>query len=297
MRKFNIIALIRKTRLPMKNVKAYFKPTTIAEAMKLLREHPGKGKLIAGGTNVVVDQDPALDYLVDLHHLGLDYITEEETCVRIGACTTIQELYQSALIRSFANGLLAQVASWFGSRQIRNVATIGGNLAEGLSAADTAPALLAMDAQVIIVGETERIVPISGFFRKEGGTILHHELIKEVLIPKEFQHAAGKFLKNGKTHEDISIVSVTTVILMQQTSCQKARIALGAVAPTPIRIPQAESVLEGHIPTKERIAQAAETVVANIHPIDNFRASAYFRKQISRVYTIRALSECLNIAK
>jgi probable selenate reductase FAD-binding subunit len=279
----------------MKNIKEYFKPTSIPEAIRLLREHPGKGKFIAGGTNVVVDKNPSLDYLIDVHHLGLDYLKEEANCVRIGACTTIQKLYQSALIRTLANGLLAQVASWFASRQIRNVATIGGNIADGLSAADTAPALLAMDAQVVIVGETERIVPISKFFRKEGGTILNNELIKEFMIPKEFQYTAGKFLKNSKTREDISIVSVTTTVLMDDTRCEKVRIALGAVAPAPIRIPQAESILEGQIPTKALIHQAADAVVENIHPIDNFRASADFRKQISRVYTIRALSECLNI--
>ena len=220
----------------MRNVKEYFKPTTIKEAVRLLREYPGKGKFIAGGSNVVVDKDPTLDYLVDIHHLGLEYITEEENHIRIGACTTIQELYQSALIRSLANGLLAQVASWFASRQIRNVATIGGNVAEGLSAADTVPALLAMDAQVVIVGEEERSIPISEFFRKDGGTILNSELIKEFMIPKEFQRARGKFLKNCKTREDISIVSVTTVVLMQNTHCDKARIALGEPIQNPQRI-------------------------------------------------------------
>lgn len=279
----------------MKNIKAYFKPTTIREAVTLLREHPGKGKFIAGGTNVVVDKDTSLDYLIDLHHLGLDYLIEEDICVRIGACTTIQELYQSDLIQRFATGLFAQVASWFASRQIRNVATIGGNIAEGLSAADTAPALLAMDAQVVFVGDNERTVALSDFFRKEGGTVLNNELIKEFILPKEFQNAAGKFLKNCKTREDISIVSVTTTVLMCDTHCEKVRIALGAVAPTPIRIPQAERVLEGQIPTKDLIYQAADTVVENISPIDNFRASADFRKQISRVYTKRALFECLDV--
>jgi probable selenate reductase FAD-binding subunit len=279
----------------MKNIQEYFKPKTIAEAIRLLREHPGKGKFIAGGTNVVVDKDPSLDYLIDLHHLGLDYLKEEDACIRIGACTTIQQLYQSPLVRTFASGLLVQVASWFASRQIRNVATIGGNIAEGLSAADTAPALLAMDAQVVIVGETEHTIPMSEFFRKEGGNILQDELIKEFILPKIFQGATGKFLKNAKTREDIAIVSVTTTVLMRDTRCEKVRIALGAVAPTPIHVPQAENILEGQVPTRDLIVQAADTVVENIRPIDNFRATAEFRKHISRVYTIRALCECLNI--
>jgi carbon-monoxide dehydrogenase medium subunit len=277
----------------MKNIKEYFQPTSIQDAVMLLREHPGKGKFIAGGTNVVVDKDPSLDYLVDVHHLGLEYLIETDDSVRIGACVTIQDLYTSPLIRSLADGLLTQVASWFASRQIRNVATIGGNLAEGLSGADTPPALLAMDAELVLVGDTERIVPIAEFFQPTGGTILRHELIKEIILPKEFQHARGKFLKNAKTREDISIVSVTTTVVMASDHCQKVRIALGAVAPTPIRIPQAEQILEEQIPTLRLIQQTADTVVEHIHPIDNFRGTAEFRRDISRVYTIRALSECL----
>ncbi len=280
---------------PMKNVKEYFKPTSLSEAVKLLREHPGKGAFIAGGTNVVVEKDPTLDYLVDVNRLGLNYITEDESSIQIGAGTTIEQLYRSHLVNTLANGLFAQVASWFASRQIRNVATIGGNVAEGLSAADTVPPLMAMDAQIVLAGESERTLPIMQFFRKEGRTVLNQELVKEFIIPKEFQQAQGKFLKNAKTREDISIVSVTTVVLMNGEICRKVRIALGAVAPTPIRIPQAEAVLEGQIPTQALIQHAAHTVIAQIAPIDNFRATAQFRKDISYTYTKRALSECCHI--
>lgn len=288
--------VMEKMSIPsMKNIKEYFKPTTINAAIALLRYHPGKGRFIAGGTNLVVEKDPAIDYLIDLHQLGLDYIADDADVIRVGACTTIEELYHSDLINTFASGLLAQVASWFGSKQIRNVATIGGNVAEGASAADTIPALLTMDAQVVAVGHTERTIPISEFFRQTGGTVLEDELIKEFVIPKTFQQARGKFLKNAKTHEDIAVVSVTTSVIMHDDRCETARIALGAVAPTPIRIPQAEAILAGQIPTPALIQQAADMVVAQIHPIDNFRATAEFRKTISRVYTIRALSECLNL--
>ncbi|MCP4398642.1 MAG: hypothetical protein GY801_15260 [bacterium] len=282
--------------MPMKNVKEVFKPTTLREAVTLLRDHQGKGVCIAGGTNLVVEKDPALECLIDLHQLGLEYIREDAEYIRVGACTTIEELYCSELANTFASGLFAQIAGWFASKQIRNVATIGGNVAEGLSAADMIPPLLAMDARVVVVGETERTIPMTDFIRKDGGNRLQGELIKEFLLPKEFQYASGKFLKNTKTREDISIISVTTVVIMQAEICQKVRIALGAVAPTAIRIPQAETCLEGHIPTTERVQQAVDMVVQHIHPIDNFRAGAQFRKDISRVYTEQALYECLNLS-
>ncbi len=279
----------------MKHCTAYYKPTSIHDAVALLREHPGKGAFIAGGTNIVVAKDPTLDYLIDVHHLGLGDIREDDTSLRIGACVTLEALYHSPLVNTLSNGLFAQMCGWFASKQIRNVATIGGNIAEGLSAADTAPVLMAMDAQAVLVGETERIVPLSTFFRKQGGTILDHELITEFMISKEFQEASGKFLKNGKTREDISVVSVTTVVLMKEDTCQKARIAMGAVAPTPIRVHAAEAVLEGQTPTPELIEQTADVVVETIHPIDNFRGTAQFRKEISRVYAKRALGECFDM--
>ena len=261
----------------------------------MLRAHPGKGKFIAGGTNIAVDNDPALDYLIDLRQLGLEYLVETDNWIRIGACTTIQDLYKSPLIRTLAGELLAQVAGWFASRHIRNVATIGGNLAEGLSEADTAPALLAMDAALVLVGETERVVPLLEFFHPDGGTVLQDELIAEIVVPKTFQHASGTFLKKAKTHEDISVVSVATTVIMRGSRCDTVRIALGAVAPTPIRVPEAEIVLEGQKPTPELIDQTAEAVVQHIHPIDNFRATAQFRRDISKAYTMRALSACLDV--
>jgi carbon-monoxide dehydrogenase medium subunit len=279
----------------MKNIREYFIPTTNQEAIRLLREHPGRGTFIAGGTNLVVDKDPGLDYLIDLHQLGLDYIREDEEYIRIGACTTIETLYRSPLVQSLAQGLFGQIASWFASTQIRNVATIGGNVAEGASAADTIPALLAMDAQIVLRGENERTLPIVEFLKPDGGTVLQDELIEEFLLPKHYKAASGKFLKNCKTREDISIVSVTTTVLMDSERCRQARIALGAVAPIPIRLPEAEALLEGQIPTQKLIDDTAEMVLQQIHPIDNFRAGADFRKEISRVYTKRALEECLGV--
>ncbi len=277
----------------MKNITAYFTPATLEEALGLLREQPGKGKLIAGGTNLVVEKDPTLDFLVDVRHLGLDYLSEDEEWIRIGAGVRIETLYRSDLLKSLASGVFTEMCSWFGSKQIRNMATIGGNIADGHSAADTIPLLLALDAQVVLFGETERAVSMLDFLRPEGGSILSpRELIKEIRLPKTFQQAAGAFLKNSKTREDIAIVSVTTTMIVKEERCETARIALGAVAPIPIRIPAAEAALTGQTLTPELFEQAADIVKNQIHPIDNFRGSAEFRKEIASVYTKRALQSC-----
>ncbi len=275
----------------MKNISAYFTPSTIDEAVRLLRRQPGRGKFIAGGTNLVVEKDPQLDFLVDVRKLGLDYIVEDGDVLRIGAAATIEKIYRSETLQRLAGGIFAQVAACFGSKQIRNMATIGGNVAEGRSAADMIPALLVTDAQIALVGETERVAPVTEFLRR-GGAFSQKELIKEFRISKAFERASGAFLKHGKTREDIAVVSVAATVIMQEGRCEQARLALGAVASTPIRVSEAEAALTGRIPTPELIEQAADAVMRAIQPMDNFRASAAFRKEISRAYVTRAFASC-----
>lgn len=276
----------------MKNISAYFTPSTIDEAVRLLRRQPGRGKFIAGGTNLVVEKDPQLDFLVDVRKLGLDYIVEDGDVIRIGAAATIEKIYRSETLQRLAGGIFAQVAACFGSKQIRNMATIGGNVAEGRSAADMIPALLVTDAQIALVGEAERVAPVAEFLRRGGGAFSQKELIKEFRISKAFERASGAFLKHGKTREDIAVVSVAATVIMQEGRCEQARLALGAVASTPIRVSEAEAALTGRIPTPELIEQAADAVMRAIQPMDNFRASAAFRKEISRAYVTRAFASC-----
>lgn len=277
----------------MKNITAYFTPTTIEEALSVLREQPGKGKLIAGGTNLVVEKDPTLDFLVDVRLLGLDNLREDDEWIHIGASVHLETLYRSALMNSLASGMFTEMCRWFGSKQIRNMATIGGNIADGHSAADTIPPLLALDAHIVLHGEAERVVSMLEFLKPEGGSVLQpREIITGIRIPKRFQQAAGAFLKHSKTREDISVVSVTVTMLVKEERCDMVRIALGAVAPIPIRIPAAEVALTGQPLTPELVEQAANIVMKSIHPITNFRGSAEFRQEIAAVYTKRALQMC-----
>ncbi len=277
----------------MKNITAYFTPTTIEDALSLLREQPGKGKLIAGGTNLVVEKDPTLNFLVDVRQLGLDYLREDDAWIHVGAGTHLETLYRSELMNSLASGMFTEMCRWFASKQIRNMATIGGNIADGHSAADTIPPLLALDAQIVLHGEVERVMSIADFLTPAGGSVLQpHEIITEIRIPKRFQQAAGAFLKHSKTREDISVVSVTTTMLVKDGRCEMARIALGAVAPIPLCVPAAEAVLTGQTLTLELVEQAANIVRNSIHPITNFRGSAEFRQEIAAVYTKRALQMC-----
>ncbi len=275
----------------MRNIKAYFKPTSVEEAVQLLRDYPGKGICIAGGTRVAVAKDPSLDYLVDLTYCGLNYIQDQDGQLRLGACTTLEEITQSELVKRFATGILVEVARWLGSMQLRNSATLGGNI---VSKDDLALPLIALDAQLVVVGKEQRTIPLTEFYLQTGNLLGKGEIIKTCLIPAEFRHAIGNALRLSRTRQDVSLVGVAVVLLIENEKCQKARLAVEPVISGIARVPQAEALLEGQTITENLISKVAETVVQTVQPIDDFRVSAAYRRQMFGVYTKRVLSKCLN---
>lgn len=278
----------------MRNVKAYFKPATPSEAVQLLRTQPGQGQYLAGGTRVAAAKDPALDYLVDLTTCGLNYIREQDGQLRIGACTTLAELIQSDLIGAFANGILAAAGRWTGSVQLRNSATVGGRI---MSTDDLVLPLLTLDAQLVLVGETERTVPLAALAGNPGEYLHKGELIKECILPGEFRQAAGRVLRMSQTSQDVTLIGVAVTAVTANGICQKARIAVKPVISGVMRVPQAEALLEGQPITAERINIIAETVAQAIQPVEDYRASAAYRRKMSSVYVKRALSECFKIGE
>ena len=276
----------------MRNLQAYFKPATVPAAVQLFREQPGRGQYIAGGTQVAAAKTPALDYLVDLTTCGLNYIQAQDGRLRIGACVTLAELAQSDLIGAFANGIIATAARWTGSSQLRNSATAGGRL---IAKDDLALPLLALDAQLVVVGETERTVPLAAFYGNSTEMLREGEVIKECILPGEFRPAAGSVLRMSQTQQDVALIAVAATVIVVNGICQKARIAVKPVVSGVMRVLPAEAMLEGQTVTGALIERVAATVAQTIQPLADYRASAEYRRQMSRVYVKRALSECFKI--
>ncbi len=146
------------------HVEAYYRPESAAEALRLLQRSNGRARIVAGGTDLVVDGGRSVRALIDLSHAGLSYIRRRERVCLIGATTKLAELEESTVIRALAGGLLARAAATCGSVQIRNMATIGGNLAHGSPAADLATALLVLDADVVVLeGKGRHKQPVAGY--------------------------------------------------------------------------------------------------------------------------------------
>jgi carbon-monoxide dehydrogenase medium subunit len=276
------------------HIRAFHQPRTVNEAIRLLHKPGGGACLVAGGTELVLRAGRSVTDLVDIAHLGLNYIRPSRQGVRIGAATTLAALEQSPHIQRLANGILATAVATCGTIQRRNVATIGGNLTTASRAADTATPLLALDANVVLQGwRTKRHVPLTEFFRGLHPKVANGSLLTEIVIPPRQPHTAWSFQRFGRTEMDIAVVNVAAGLQLDRRGrCTWIRIALGAVAPRPTRAPEAEAVLADCLLSKTRIERAADTAAREIRSITDVRASAEYRTDLSRVLLRRALAEC-----
>ena len=282
----------------MLKIAAYHKPTTLVEAAALLAED-GR-TIIAGGTDLLVNPRYMVGVreVVDIRKLGLNYIRVENGWLHIGAGATMRTVAQQATLQRLANGILARGAAVCGSPNIRNMATLVGNIASALPSADTPPALLALNAEVVLVGTNgERVVPLDNFFVGPAQSVRERELISELRIPlADCDDFRGGFYKIGRTAEDISMVNAAATLKIQGGTITRARLVLGAVAPVPLRVTRAEEALAGQLATEETFQRAAELVRDEVRPITDHRATAAYRRKMSSVTAVRALRQAAGLA-
>jgi CO/xanthine dehydrogenase FAD-binding subunit len=282
----------------MLKIAAYYKPSTLVEAAALLAED-GR-TIIAGGTDLLVNPRYMVGVreVVDIRKLGLNYINAENGWLHIGAGATMRTVAQQVRLQRLADGILARGAAMCGSPNIRNMATLVGNVASALPSADTPPALLALNAEVVLVGtHGERVVPLDNFFVGPAKSVRERELISELRIPLAVgDDLRGGFYKIGRTAEDISMVNAATTLKIQDGKITRARLVLGAVAPVPLRVVRAEEALVGQPATEETFQRVAEIVRDEVRPITDHRATAEYRRKMSAVAAVRALRQAAGLA-
>lgn len=275
----------------------YFEPRSIDETLALLSEYGSRATVIAGGTDVLVDmkykETPAC--LVNIKRIpNLAYIDDGDDGLRIGPLTTIQDLVDDARVRDgFA--VLWDSARQFASLQIRNTATLGGNICRASPSGETLSPLLVLDALATVTGpEGTRTVPLSEFFIGPGQTVLgSNALLTEVTIPHAAAGKPGKYLKHAvRGAMDIAMVGVAVQINAGGTNgAAEARIGLTAVAPTPVRAREAEEAIHAGGLTTDAIARAARLAGEEARPITDHRAGADYRRWIVEALTRRGLTE------
>lgn len=273
-------------------------PETLPEALEALQANAPAAAPVAGGTNLIPDlrsrrHTPAL--VVNVACLDeMQGIREENGSLVLGGCVTLAEVLRSPLVAEHAP-VLREAAALFANPLIRNRATVGGNLADASPAADTAPPLLVLDAEVELQNAAgARVVPLDDFFVHVRRTVREPgELLTTVRFPKLGPESGTAFHKVGLRKADaISVLSVAVRVDRDEAgACTAARIALGAVAPRPLRARAAESLLEGEALTEELVAEAARLAGEASQPIDDIRGPADYRRRVVEALVRRLLTQ------
>jgi carbon-monoxide dehydrogenase medium subunit len=272
-------------------------PRTVDECLKFLADDPERTKVVAGGTDLVVQMKNGVTKptrVVDLSGVAALRAIEgaNGAGLRLGAAVTARTIEVEPRLRARYPGL-AESGALVGSLQVRNLATVGGNLCNAAPSADMAPPLIALDADAVIAGpKGQRRVPLAEFFTGVRKTVLApDELLVELVIPAPGPQSGGAYLRHTPRRElDIAVVGVAAQLTMTDGVCRMARIALAAVAPTPVRATEAEQALAGQTVTPALIERAAELAVNAARPISDQRGSADFWRHLVRGLTRRMLT-------
>ena len=279
----------------------YHTPASLPEAVKLLSAHGKDAKLLAGGTDLILamkQHTVAPGHLINLKTIpGLSGIKADAKGLTIGALTTMAEIEGSTIIKETYTPLW-DAACVMASPQVRTLATIGGNLVSAVPSADTAPPLMVLSAQAHITGPAgERTCPVEALFAGPSAcSIAPGDVVTRITIP--LPAGKGAYLKlMRRAALDLALVGVAAYVnLDAKNVCTDVKIALGAVAPTPIRATAAEAALLGKVLTEETAAQVGKVAGTECRPITDVRASQEYRCSMVEVLTKRALLRAMNRA-
>jgi CO/xanthine dehydrogenase FAD-binding subunit len=287
------MGMIYYTTLPA--LEYYFQPKRVSDAVSLLASYGEQAKILAGGTDLLIlMRSRALrpECVIDITRIPeLDYISYQDgDGLRIGALTTLRAVELSKVVKD-KYLVLYEAVQQMGSTQVKNMGTVAGNLCRASPAADTAPPLLVLEAEVTIAGPIEtRIVPLESFFIGPGQTVLkHYEMVTEIVVPGPPTGTGMAFLRATRVSADLAKVNVASAVTVKDGAYEDVRIALGGVAPTPIRARKAEELLKGEKLGDGIVQEVAEMAATEIRPIDDVRSTAEYRKELSKVLVRRAI--------
>lgn len=282
----------------MFDIKNILEPSSIEEAIKILHEN-NNFKIISGGTDVLIKlhhgdmEEIELLSLKKLKELDFIKVLENDT-IEIGSTTCFTNIYRNKIIKDFIPAL-GQGAIFMGGPQIRNMATIGGNVCNGAVSADSAPSLFAFNAKLRLRSfQGERIVPIEEFYEGPGKVnIRKDEILISILIEKkDYEGVRGTYIKySNRKAMDISMLSVCVVASVKENKFKDLRIALGVAGPTPIRCRDAEKYAIGLENSEENINNIVQYAVKSASARDSWRASKAYREHLIKELTVRGIYE------
>ena len=276
---------------------SYHRPSTLAEAIAMKADLAG-ARYVAGGTDLIVriksgvERPPALISLRSIPELTA--VQSRSGGLRIGAGALLGDLLDHPEMGARHPALREAIAA-MGSVQIRNSATLGGNLCNASPAADAAPPLLVYEAEVEVLGSDGAVgrLPIDRLFVGPGRTALQADaVLTAITLPTPDPELRSLFMRKQRVHMDLAITSLAVALRIDGAGeCRDVRVAAGAVAPVPLRLRAAEGVLEGRRPTEDLLAKAADAAMDEVAPISDVRAQAGYRRRIVGVFVRRAVAQ------
>ncbi len=272
----------------------YYEPRSIDELIKILFEFRDQAKILAGGTDLIVKMKVRLvepRVLVNIKKIpGLRYITEDGDYIRIGALTTLRDVEKSEIIRKHLPALHDAVRV-MGSIQVRNMATVVGNLCNASPAADTAPPLLVHNARVVVLSSRgERVIPLEEFFKGPGVTVLEPDEVVVEVIAEKATRGSSAFEKVSRVSVDLAIASAAVYAEISSDSViENAKVAVGSVAPTPLRARLLEERVKGLRVESEELKRALYVIDGEISPITDVRSTAEYRRHVVKILVWNAL--------
>jgi|SRR5690554_448121 len=277
----------------------YYAPSTLSQAIQYMVQN--NAKVIAGGTDLLVQNYEKLDTLDGLMDIGkITELSRMETgdVVRIGALVTHGEIAEHPWLRQHVP-VLCQGAEAVGAPQIRHRGTLGGNLANASPAADIAPPLIVLEAQVELVGpQGDKAIPLEHFFTGPGSTVLEPgQIITGVRFSAPTAQQGGCYLKLGKRKAmAIATASIAVQVTVQDIELTDLRICMGSVAPLPLRAVKTEAILRGQKLDALDLVAAQAQLRQEIAPIDDIRGTGQYRRQVAGVILQRALLQAIQNA-
>jgi aerobic carbon-monoxide dehydrogenase medium subunit len=280
----------------------YLRPKTVPEAVAMLQQHGDEAKILSGGQSLIPMMKLRLarpGVLIDINRIsGLSYVKEEGGYLKIGGLTREAEMESSPLVRS-KYPILLDTAHVIADPQVRNMATVGGNLAHGDPANDHPATMVALGAQVIATGpKGERVIPIEDFFVSLFATALQHEeILTEIRIPVPAARSGGAYFKLERKVGDFATAAVAAQLTLDEKGvCQSVGIGLTNVGPTPVKARKAEEFLRGKKPDESNIARAAQLAADESTPSPDLRGPVEYKKGLVKELTKRALTRALERA-
>lgn len=273
------------------SLREHHRPKTVNAALNLLARPTPRTVPLAGGVWLVARRDPSIQAVVDLSALKLDFIKARQNHLRIGAMTTLQTLATHPTVRQFAGGLLAEAVQRSAPRNIRNIATLGGTLVISESTSEAALALLILEAYLVIRNPKRQTVGVEAFLENPKEFLSPFGLLLEVAVSEPEGGSGTALVEVSRTPRDRPIVNAAVMVSLRGGGFHVVRLALGGIAPHPIRLPSVEQALRGQVLNEKTVSAVASLVRQAVNPSSDGRASAEYRREMAGVVAIRALRE------